>query len=91
MRRVRTHRFNGVKYDISVNLPIDGYCESPKPAATFVPELCVGVDINTKLGLDRLIHESLHACKYSTNEEQVTQTATDIADFLWRLGFRRQQ
>jgi len=91
MRRVRTHRFNGVKFNINVQTPVDGYCESPRPDKKYVPELCVTVDIDTKLGLDRLIHESLHASRYTKNEAEVTRTATEIADFLWRLGFRRKQ
>lgn len=45
-------------------------------------------DMGTRIGLETLIHESLHACNWKASEENVTQTAHDIARFLWRLGYR---
>ena len=41
-----------------------------------------------KLLLDVLIHESLHACYPDLEERAVDNAATDIADFLWELGWR---
>lgn len=38
--------------------------------------------------LDVLIHELLHAHHPQLSEESVTQTATEIARVLWRLGYR---
>lgn len=38
--------------------------------------------------IDTLIHELLHAALPDTCEEAVTETATDIAKVLYRLGVR---
>lgn len=51
------------------------------------------ISINERLSgeieLDTLIHELLHACQPDLAEETVTETATDIARVLFRLGYRR--
>lgn len=39
--------------------------------------------------LDACIHEGLHASMWDVGEDAVTETARDIARFLWRLGWRR--
>ena len=39
--------------------------------------------------LDRVIHETLHACAWDLAEETVEETAEGIAALLWRLGWRR--
>lgn len=42
-------------------------------------------------GLERLdteIHEALHACLWDLDEHAVNESASDIARFLWRLGYR---
>jgi hypothetical protein len=38
--------------------------------------------------LDTHIHEALHACLWDLDEHDVSETARDIAAFLWRLGYR---
>lgn len=38
--------------------------------------------------LDTTIHEGLHACLWVLDEETVAQTATDLAKFLYRMGWR---
>ena len=38
--------------------------------------------------LDVLIHEMLHAHHRQLSEEAVTQTASDIAEVLWKIGYR---
>jgi hypothetical protein len=39
--------------------------------------------------LDTTIHEALHATFEKLSEKSVEEGATDIARFLWRLGYRR--
>jgi len=86
MRRVKTHKFNGVTYDIDLDTNCAGYCESPKPKGN--PCLHVGVPINTKDGLIKLCHEMLHAARFSAHENTVERTSEDIGSLLWRLNYR---
>ena len=82
---IRTATFNDVKYDVKLIEPVDGICDSPTGAR---PTLTVYADLNSQEGLETVIHESLHACFWAKTEEKVSQTAKDVARFLWRLGFR---
>ena len=52
--------------------------------------MIIMADLETRAGLETLIHESLHGCDWNKNEILVEQTAYDIARFLWRLGYRKQ-
>lgn len=88
MRKVKTHSFAGVSYDVDVEGPFDGICEFSR--STKRPALRVAVDIDTQKGLEVLLHEALHACNWSVTEEVVDRTSYDIARLLWRLGFRRK-
>lgn len=38
--------------------------------------------------LDTIIHELLHAAQWDLSEDAVEETATDIANALWQLGYR---
>lgn len=88
MRKVKTHTFAGVSYDVDVEGPFDGICEFPR--STKRPALRVSVDISTQKGLETLIHECFHAENWSVTEEVVDRASYDIARLLWRLGFRRR-
>ena len=41
--------------------------------------------------LDTIIHETLHAALWDLDEEAIEETATAIAEILWRLGYREEQ
>ena len=41
--------------------------------------------------LDAEIHESLHACLPMLEEKVIDPSATDIARFLWKLGYRMRE
>jgi len=88
MAKVRTHRFNGVKYRLDFSGSIDGVCDNPLGEP---PTIFILADINTKNGLETVLHESLHAENWSISEEKVDRIAREIADLLWRLGFRRKK
>lgn len=84
MSEVKTATLNGTRYKVTVG-EFDGLCDT---YATEM-ELVILTDLKTKLGLETVIHESLHGCRWPATEEDVTQTAKDIARLLWRLGYRR--
>ena len=85
---MKTHTFRGTKYDINIVGEIDGITDDPRSTR---PSVVLCAKMNTRVGLEAAIHEGLHACSYVTKEEVVTQTAKDIARFLWRLGFRHDR
>lgn len=84
MAEVKTHTFNGRKHNIIVQ-ELDGFCDTFKLERTML----ISCDLDTRVGLETAIHESLHACNWRATESSVTNTAYDIARFLWRLGYRK--
>ncbi len=90
---VKTHTFNGVRYDIDVT-PILGVTQDPKPKR-YVPVIRVvnglpfGNSKGARNGLDTIIHEALHASNFNTHEGTVERIARETAKLLWRLGYRR--
>jgi len=79
----KTHTFNGVKYNIVIG-EFDGYCDTGFEFAIVIER-----DLEKRIGLETAIHEGLHACNWNASEEKVTNTANDIARFLWNLGYRK--
>ena len=84
MRKVRTHTFNGRKYNIIIHPPIDGMCTQYKPER----ELWIMESLRTKNGLVTALHEALHAERWTADEATVDRVSKEIGDFLWRLGYR---
>jgi len=86
--KVKTHTFNGIKYDIDVSKPIDGYCDSPRGGK---PSIRIVSNLNTKKGLITILHEALHAEGWAVSESVVDRVSTEIGNLLWRFGYRRQK
>lgn len=84
-RLIDEHTFRGLTYSIRVSEDVDGSCCVRK---NYMPMLAIMKKLNTKKGLETAIHEGLHACGLYS-EADVNPTAKDIADFLWKLGFRK--
>ena len=80
----KTHTFCGQKYHLIFD-KLDGYCDTDNKYW-----LVAERDLNTLVGLETVIHESIHACDWRLSEEKVTQMARDIARLVWRLNYRRQ-
>jgi len=78
----KTHTFDDKKYHLMFG-ELDGNCDTDTKLWLIVEQ-----DLRKRVGLETAIHEGLHACSWSTGEDKVTQTARDIARFLWNLGFR---
>jgi hypothetical protein len=88
VRNVRTHKFNGVKYNIDIDTDVEGVCDSPRGRTK--RWIQIFSDLKDKRGLILLIHESLHASDWLKSEEDVDRVSTEIGNFLWRLGYRRK-
>lgn len=82
-RKVRTHKFNGVRYEILID-EFNGWTDTDDTAQTLV----VNRKPNSKKGLITIIHESLHAGNWEMDEETVDRNAKEIGSLLWRLGYR---
>jgi hypothetical protein len=67
-------------------LRADGQCDPP-----YMPfkEILIATRLSGKRELEVLLHEMLHACNWQFDEEHISQMASDIADVLWRLKYRR--
>lgn len=48
----------------------------------------VRATLEGKRRMEVLIHEMIHACHWDLDESAVTETARDIAEALWELGYR---
>lgn len=98
MRKVRTHRFNGVKYFVELDEPYIGWCDRPDtpdpkeyPAIRLPNGLAFGNTAKAKEDLKTLLHECFHAEDWSKLEGEVDRVAVDIGNLLWRLGYRRNK
>ena len=91
-RRVKTHRFNGVKFRIQIG-PFLGLCDSPDATMKKQPPMIVlplglpyGTGTVSRVALDTLIHESLHASHWGLHEDTVDRMATEISSLLNWVG-----
>lgn len=91
-RKVRSHRFRGVKYQLDVDEPYVGLCdnpESPNPFIRIPNGLGYGNGKKAREDLLTLLHECCHAENWKLSEDEVDNIAYDIGTLLWRLGYRR--
>lgn len=66
-------------------LNADGECDAP---TTRGKAIRIAARLRGERRLEVLIHEMLHACNWTIDEDHIAQTAADIARVLWRLGYR---
>ena len=97
-RKVRTHRFRGVKYYIGVDEPYVGWCDRPGtpdpneyPAIRLPNGIAYGSSKKAKEDLIILLHECNHAENWKLSEDEVDGIAIDVGTLLWRLGYRRMR
>lgn len=82
---------NGNVYDLrfaNSGIPSsdDGFCEAPS-ASPSIPKIRIRPNLSRERTRECLIHELLHAARWSMSEDSVTRIASDIADTLNRLGY----
>ena len=86
---MKTHKFFGKNWRIVRDNKLAkgtyGYCEPPDHKGKRIK---LPINLEERELLTYAIHEALHACCWWMSEEWVHPAATDIARFLWRLGFR---
>ncbi len=51
--------------------------------------LSIDADLRDMQELEIIIHEFLHGADWTKDEEWIVSASTDLAKFLWRLGYRK--
>jgi hypothetical protein len=64
----------------------DGSCDPPKNKSKAIH---VRRGLKDERHMEVCLHEMLHACDYTKDEEAIEEMARDIARAMWRLGYRR--
>lgn len=64
----------------------DGACDAPEARGKTIR---IRADLRGAAELETLLHEMLHACNWTADEDHVSDSAADMAGVLWRLGYRR--
>lgn len=77
-----------IRFVKSKDIPADRFGDSDGTLAA--PQIRVRRSLRGQQMLDTIIHEALHASRPELAEEAVTQTATDVARLLWKIGYRQQ-
>jgi len=86
MGKVKTHFFNGIRYNIRF-AQFDGATDIDSVAR----DMLIGAKPNTQSELITIIHESMHAGNWDKHEETIDKSSRDIGRLLWRLGYRRKK
>lgn len=68
-------------------MPDRGACDNPTKKGK---KICILKGMKPKEELEVVIHECLHAAEWNMDEEWVDTAGTDIANVLWRLGWRKK-
>lgn len=94
MRNVIRTKFRGKTYRVAIEKrlkrPTLGISSAPWKHKRYrrihVDESQTGKDL-----LEVLIHEALHACYWDLDEEAIDEAGVDIAQMLWKFGYRRRR
>lgn len=70
--------------DLPANLV--GECSDPNLPNKYIK---IRKNLKEKLEIDTIAHEIIHRFNFNIDEEVVTETATAIAEVLWRVGYRK--
>ena len=86
MKKVKTHFFNGVRYNI-----IFGEFYGSTDTDTSPKDMLIATKPNTQNELVTIIHEAMHAGCWDKHEETIERSSKDIGRLLWRLNYRRRK
>ena len=86
--KMRSHTFRGERFDVTFTEDIDGLCVAQHNRRG---EVLLFTERPPKVFLETALHEALHAMNWSIPEAVIKERAAELARWLWRLGYRRQQ
>lgn len=75
-------------WDRETKMSDRGSCDAPTKKFKTIR---IREGLSDKLLMDTACHEFLHASLWMADEDFVTQFGHELADFLYDLGFRRQE
>ncbi len=81
MKKIKTHFFNGLRYNICF-----GKLDSVSDVNATPRDMVICTTPNTRNELITIIHEGMHCSEWNKSEKVVDRTSKDIG----RLGFRRR-
>jgi hypothetical protein len=88
-RPVKSHVFRGRRYAIKWFAPRGqhiAWCDDPKRKGKTI---LLPTNQPERDTLRATIDEAIHACQWDIDNDAVGEISTDIAAFLWRLGWRK--
>lgn len=88
MKPVRTATLGGMRCRVD-EIYTYGEAWSPKMKDSQQPYFRFDDRLKGKVQLDTIIHEAMHLQNPRMREEGVLQRASELANLLWRLGYRR--
>jgi hypothetical protein len=84
----------GLRYRLrfvrSREIPFDRWADCSPPSDS-KREIRIRQVLRGRARLETVIHEALHAQTWSRSEDDVRRSARELADLLWRLGYREVQ
>lgn len=85
---MKRHKFRGKTYTL-IEVPSDagGECSDPNCCPR---ELLIPIEGESEYDLEVIIHEGIHACCWDICETSVREISHDIANLLWKLGWRKE-
>ena len=91
-RKIKKHKIGRKTYHLAWKREVidddgdDVYGTTSHPAKK--PVIEVSTQQSEKEMLDTLVHEALHAVKFSRDENVIKVASKSISDFLWKVRFR---
>lgn len=78
---------NGHRYEVILGDDVRGHCNGPGtcPSLTVIPPL------KTKVGLEVLLHEALHAELQDAPEHWVLRVGKELSTLLWKHRYRQRR
>lgn len=85
---LRSITFNKRRYKVIADAKLEGLADVPERGKSWL--IYVDPELKPTKHLEAAIHEALHAAMGVDEEAFVTRVGREIANFLWRLGYRRE-
>ena len=89
MRNIRSQIFRGQRWRVEHVKKLKGADGDIDDPSTTGKVLRLKEGLPPVRELECAIHEGLHGCFWDLDEAAITQSATDLARWLWRLGYRK--
>ncbi len=85
---IKSHTFRGKKFDVTFVDEVDGMCVRRENRRG---EVLLWSGRPPKVFMEAAIHEALHAMNWAIPEAVIDERARELARWLWRLGYRKQE